>query len=109
MMTGVLLVVAMALFGLQWGSASRNSIASNHSVCKQADIQAVVPRLDEGKTSVRKVPELAQVHLFCPGADGIAADRSNRFSKVLAEDAASSAALRLANVRGRAPPAATRA
>jgi hypothetical protein len=108
-MTGVLLVVVMALFGLQWGSASRNSSATNRSVCKQADIQAVVPRLDEGKTSARKATDLARTHLFCPGADGIAADTSNRFSKVLAADAANSAALRLANVRGRAPPAATRA
>lgn len=108
-MTGVLLVVVMALFGLQWGSAGRNSNANNCSVCKQADIQAVVPRLDEGKTSVRKAPDLAQVHLFCPGAEGIAADTSGRCAKVLAEDAAGSATLRLASVRGRAPPVSTQA
>jgi hypothetical protein len=108
-MTGVLLVVVMALFGLQSGWPSRNSSGTNRSVCKQADIQALVSRLDEGKTSARKATDFAQVHLFCPGADGIAADASNRFFKVLAADAGGSAALRLANVRGRAPPVSTQA
>lgn len=108
-MTGVLLVVVMALFGLQWGSPSRNSSATNRSVCKQADIQAVVPRLDEGKASLRKAPDLARVHLFCPGAGGIAADGSSGFSKVLADDVAGGAALRLESVRGRAPPLSAQA
>jgi hypothetical protein len=105
MRTGIVLAVLVALFGLQSGSAERDCDVTNRSVFKQADIQAVVPRLEEGKTAARKAPDLARVHLFCPGADGIGASRNGQFSKVVPEDIAGSAMLRLASVQGRAPPA----
>jgi hypothetical protein len=101
---GVLLCALVALFGVQRESANRDGSGTNQTVFKRTDIQGVVPRLDEGKIALRKAPELAQDHLFCPGDESFTAHGRNGFSRVLGNELGSRADHRIDGIRGRGPP-----